>query len=65
MVMPLAMLHAPPKLEWPPERMANWQLLFVMVVMAVETSSTVVGETMHSGWRLEFCCEKYESMHDL
>jgi hypothetical protein len=58
MVMPLATLHAPPKLVWPPERMANWQLLFVMVVTAVETSSTVVGETKHRGWSLEFCCEK-------
>lgn len=56
--MPLATLHAPPKLVWPPERMANWQLLFVMVVTAVETSSTVVGETKHRGWSLEFCCEK-------
>lgn len=62
--MPLAMLHAPPKLVWPPERMANWQLpsgaaeVLVIVVMAVETSSTVVGETMQRGSRLEFCCEK-------
>jgi hypothetical protein len=54
MVIPLAMLHAPPKLVWPPERMANWQpssaaeVLMVMV-MAVETSSTVVGETIQRG----------------
>lgn len=59
-MIPFAMLDAPVKGAWPPERMAKFGVSGVefIILMAVDTSCAVVGETMQRGWRLEFCWEK-------